>query len=189
MASGSKSVGEMLADFRRLNDIPEDEAERASWICHLGPLSVRLPNFAWRKKAILAHDLHHLVTAYPCTLSGECRMAAWEFGAGRMPHWAARLFCLPLVLAGLVWSPRQIWIAFLFGMQSQSLHGAELGMCILSQPFDTFRAGVAQSGRRPGTLKACVVFAALIVEAGLMVALPAIAVTGLCLTMAACALS
>jgi hypothetical protein len=178
-ASGSKSVGQVLAEFRRLNGIPQDEIDRACWTCRLGPISVRLPNFNWRKNAILAHDLHHLLTSYPCTLRGECQMAAWEFGAGRMPQWAARLFCLPLVLAGLLWSPRRIWQAFLSGRRARSLHGATLDQRVVAAPFDVFHAEIATPPRHVGPSSAYLLFAILIVEATLMVAAPTAVLAGL----------
>jgi hypothetical protein len=183
-ALGSRSVGEALAEFRRLNGIPRDEAERAFWNCRLGPLSVRLPNFNWRKSAILAHDLHHVMTAYPCTLRGECQMAAWEFGAGRMPHWAARVFCLPLMLLGFVWSPRPVWTAFLSGRRSHSLHGVALDQRILAAPFDVLRADLAAPQRRDGRFFAHLLFARLVIEAMLIVSAPLATIAGLWLAFA-----
>jgi hypothetical protein len=104
-AAGRLTVAEALAAFRMANAIANDESLQPSWTCRLGPVTLRLPNFRWRRKAILAHDLHHVLTGYPCTMRGECQMAAWEFGAGRMPHWGATMFCFPLVLVGLFWAP------------------------------------------------------------------------------------
>lgn len=184
-APGNRSVGEALAEFRRLNRIPQDEAERAFWSCRLGLLSVRLPNFAWRKNAILAHDLHHLVTAYPCTLRGECQVAAWEFGAGRMPRLAARLFCLPLVLLGLGWSPRSIWRAFLCGRQSRSLHGVTLDQRFLARPVDVLHAELAVRQQRAGAPSAYLLFARLVIEAALIVSAPPATVAGLWLAFGA----
>ena len=98
----------------------EDSAR--SWTCPVGPLTLRFPNFAWRRAAIRAHDLHHLMTGYPQTMRGEFQMAAWELGAGRYPHWGATLFCSPLILAGLVWSPSRMVRAYLAGRRSCSLY-------------------------------------------------------------------
>lgn len=95
---------------------------------------MRLPNFAWRRRAILAHDLHHMLTGYPCTLRGEFQIAAWEFGAGPMPHWAAALFCLPLIAAGLLWSPRRMVRAFRAGRHAHSLHGSMEIAALLNLP-------------------------------------------------------
>ena len=95
-----------------------------SWPCAIGPLTLRFPNFGWRRRAIAAHDLHHLMTGYPMTMRGEFQLAAWEFGAGRYPHWGATLFCGPLILLGLLWSPAAMWRAFRFGRRSESLYAA-----------------------------------------------------------------
>ena len=141
----ARTVREALAEFRHANGLADDEATRDWWTCRLGPVSVRLPNFRWRRAAILAHDLHHLVTGYPCTMRGEFQIAAWEFGAGRMPHWAAALFCLPLVVIGLVWSPRQTWLAYRRGRRSRSLHGRNLTDRLLDMRLDDLVAHLARS--------------------------------------------
>jgi hypothetical protein len=107
-----------------------------------------LPNFAWRRRALLAHDLHHLLTGYPCTLRGECCIAAWEFGAGKMPHWAASAFCMPLILLGLVTSPSATWRAFCRGRRGRSLHGLERLDHIVAAPLQAASTVVAQGGRR-----------------------------------------
>ncbi len=98
----------------------EDSAK--SWSCRFGPVDLRFPNFAWRRAAIRAHDLHHLMTGYPQTMRGEFQMAAWELGAGRYPYWGATLFCSPLLLAGLLWSPSRMLKAYRAGRGCCSLY-------------------------------------------------------------------
>ena len=134
-AAPDLTLRDALAAFRRANGLPADETAHASWTCRLGPLTLRLPSFAWRRQAILAHDLHHVLTGYPCTLGGECRMAAWEFAAGRMPHWGAALFCLPLVPLGFFWQPRRMVRAFRSGRRSSSLHGSAAIDRLLATPL------------------------------------------------------
>jgi hypothetical protein len=99
-----------------------EDAGRASWTCRVGPMTLRFPNFRWRRRAIAAHDLHHLMAGYPQTMRGEFQMAAWELGAGRYPDWRATLFCSPLILAGLFWSPARILEAYKRGVQTRSLY-------------------------------------------------------------------
>jgi hypothetical protein len=99
-------------------------AAAPSWTCRVGPLTLRFPNFEWRRRALRAHDLHHLMTGYPMTMRGEFQMAAWEMGAGRYPHWGATMFCAPLILLGLIWSPAAIWRAYRSGRNSHSLYSA-----------------------------------------------------------------
>lgn len=101
--------------------------ETASWSCPVGPVTLRLPNFRWRRRAIAAHDLHHAMTGYPMTMRGEYQLAAWEFGAGRYPHWGATLLCAPLILIGLCWSPAAIWRAWRAGRRTRSLYCALAG--------------------------------------------------------------
>ena len=131
-----------LAEFRQANGLPAEETASVSWTCRLGPVTLRLPNFTWRRQAILAHDLHHVLTGYPCTLRGECQMAAWEFGAGRMPHRAATLFCMPLIPFGLVAAPRGMLLAFLSGRRSHSLHQSKAIDHLLATPVDAARAEI-----------------------------------------------
>jgi hypothetical protein len=93
-----------------------------AWSCRVGPLNLVFPNFAWRRHAIRAHDLHHLMTGYPQTMRGEFQMAAWELGAGRYPHWGATLFCSPLLIMGALWSPSRMIAAYRAGRSARSLY-------------------------------------------------------------------
>jgi hypothetical protein len=113
------------AALRRLRRSREsDYPAPRSWTCRVGLLTLRLPNFRWRQRAIAAHDLHHLMAGYPMTLRGEFQMAAWELGAGRYRHWGATLFCGPLLLIGFLWSPTRMRAAYRQGCKTTSLYAA-----------------------------------------------------------------
>ena len=86
-------------------------------------LNIPCYNFAWRRQALPAHDLHHVVTGYPVSMPGEFQVAAWEFAAGRFPSLFSNLFCLPLVGLGLVYSPHKVFGAFRLGRSCRSLYG------------------------------------------------------------------
>lgn len=111
---------EALVALHRSNaaDTPDN------WTCPIGPITFRFPNFKWRRRALAAHDLHHLMTGYPMTMRGEFQLAAWEWGAGRFPHWGAILFCLPLIIAGLMWSPSRMHKAWQRGRRSRTLYSS-----------------------------------------------------------------
>jgi len=111
---------------RRNLGLPEDPAGNPSWSFEILGLSLRLPNFAWRKDAIDKHDLHHLVLGEPFTLGGECQVATWEFAAGAFPDKRAQLFCLPLVAVGAITSPNQTWRSFKSGSAQRSLFDRQL---------------------------------------------------------------
>ena len=111
---------DLLDQFRREYGLPP--ASASHWSFRVGPIEFCLPNFAWRQRAIDAHDRHHLITGYPLTLTGEIQLAAWEWGAGRYPDWRATAFCSPLILAGALFLPRRTWRAFRQGRQCESLY-------------------------------------------------------------------
>ena len=114
--------------------MPEDGGrEREQWtLVKLGPINLRLNNFQWRKHALAHHDLHHLLTGYPCTLAGELQIAAWEFAAGRFPHIFSTLFCLPLVGIGTITMPIRSFDAFVVGRRSKTLYATPLTNTLLS---------------------------------------------------------
>jgi hypothetical protein len=117
---GRIKVGDALSAFRDSNGLSHDERHARWWIVRADLVAFPLPNFAWRRRAIDAHDVHHLLTGYPCTVEGELLITAWEWGAGRYPHWGATLFCGPLVLAGLLFRPRRTLAAWRRGRRSRS---------------------------------------------------------------------
>ena len=92
------------------------------WTLKLGPVRVRMKNFAWRRGAMQQHDIHHLLTGYTCTPAGELEIAAWEFAAGRFANRLATLFCLPLVACGAVTIPHRSFRAFVRGRYSRTLY-------------------------------------------------------------------
>jgi hypothetical protein len=173
------TLGEALSRFRQSNGLSAGEAAHATWSCRLGPATITLPNFAWRRKAIEAHDLHHVLTGYPCSMPGECQMASWEFGAGRMPHPAATLFCLPLVAAGLFWSPRKIFQAFVAGRRSHSFHGAVITEHLLATPLPEVHAQLAAALYQVQTGSDLARFGLLVTQSVFILLLPALLLFGL----------
>jgi hypothetical protein len=180
-STNSLTVREALAAFHRVHHLDPDATNAASWTCGIGPVTLRLPNFAWRRAAILHHDLHHVLTGYSCTIRGECQMATWEFAAGRFPHPGATLFCLPLVAAGLVWSPGAIWSAFQRGRRGHSLYGVDLTDTFLRSSVTTLhdRAGTPpELSTRAGNI---IAFGWLVLKAWLAVTAPIAGLTAFAL--------
>ena len=86
-----------------------------------------------------------------------------------MPHRAAALFCLPLLLAGLLLVPRRTYRAFLAGRRSCSLHGAKLSAEVFAAPPDVLRAALAAKASGGGQTRfSGARFALLILLAGLL---------------------
>jgi hypothetical protein len=119
--------------FHTVYGMPVDGGYTARWwSMRLGWFSLLLPNFKWRRCAVPYHDLHHILTGYPCSPAGEMQMAAWEFAAGRYPHPLATAFCLPLVGTGAVLFPRRTFAAFLLGRRSATLYRRQIDPDLLN---------------------------------------------------------
>lgn len=113
-------------EFEYAFDCTEPQLPSKWWSFQILGLTIYCYNFKWRQKAILGHDLHHLVTGYPFTLRGEMQVATWEFAAGRFPNIFANLFCLPLVAVGFLLFPKKIWKAYCLGKANYSLFDFKL---------------------------------------------------------------
>jgi hypothetical protein len=84
--------------------------------------NVYIPNWDNRRKAVLRHDIHHLLTGYKSELLGEFEIAAWEIGSGCMNYFAAYLLNAGGLLAGLLIYPRPTFKAFLLGCRTTNLY-------------------------------------------------------------------
>jgi hypothetical protein len=137
------TVGEALQAHYAAAGLPPDGGCSArAWAIRLGPVSFPLRNFAWRRRALRHHDIHHLLTGYACTPAGEFEMAAWEFAAGRYPSAWSTLFCLPLVGLGALATPRRSFAAFVRGRHSRTLYSAPLTSEMLALPIEVLRQRV-----------------------------------------------
>jgi hypothetical protein len=135
-----------LDRFRALHGIDGRYDDTPTWPFRIGPVTVPVPNFSWRRAAIRRHDIHHLMTGYPFNMRGEFQVATWEFAAGRYPHAGATLLILPLVVLGLFWSPRAVWEAFLNGRGSRSLYRAEFAEDRLQLSWTELRRHMQRRG-------------------------------------------
>ncbi len=141
MAGGT--VEDALRRHYAASGLPSDGGQLAgAWILRIGPLSLRLRNFAWRRRALARHDIHHVLTGYECTPTGEMEMAAWEFAAGPFPSLLSTVFCLPLVGIGALMTPRRSVAAFARGRRSRTLYAlpsntdlTSLALCALRRDF------------------------------------------------------
>jgi hypothetical protein len=140
----------------------DDDRGMAYWYLGPGLLHIRVPNFGWRKRAIVRHDVHHLLTGYPCTPTGEMQMAAWEFAAGRFPHPGATAFCLPLVGMGAVVSPRRTFAAFVRGRRSTSLYATPLSDEVLTSRIVDLRHRFAPTSPTQATMRDGFAYLALV---------------------------
>lgn len=128
---------------RYLHDNGFDPDYDERWVkLKAGPFQIWFPNAPGRVRAVKLHDLHHLVTGYATTWTGEVEIAAWELASGCGRHawaWGLNLSALPI---GLVIAPRALLRAFVRGRRSRNLYRRQSGIddALLAQPVQALRA-------------------------------------------------
>lgn len=117
------TIAELRAGYFRKQGFPSDGGSSARWVRY--PLwggHVVLPNVTARKLALPLHDLHHLVTGYDTSWTGEAEIAAWELAAGCHGYVAAWVLNVAAFTIGVVIAPRRTWRAFVRGRGSATLY-------------------------------------------------------------------
>ena len=108
-----------------------------------GPLRFAIPNTAERVRAVRYHDLHHVVTGYPTSWTGEGEIGAWEIASGCRDMLAAWILNLYAMWVGLWLSPRAMWRAFARGRHSRNLYGETWNDALLEQSVGETRRRLA----------------------------------------------
>ena len=104
-----------------------------------GLLRFYFPNTKGRVKVVKYHDLHHILTEYGTSLSGETEIGAWEVATGCTRSLAAWLLNLSGFAAGLFINPGGVYKAFLRGRQSSNLYHLRFDDELLSQRVGQLR--------------------------------------------------
>ena len=104
-----------------------------------GLLRFYFPNTRGRVKVVKYHDLHHILTEYSTSLSGETEIGAWEVATGCTRNLAAWLLNLSGFAWGLVINPKGVYQAFLRGRQSANLYHLPFDAALLSSKVGDLR--------------------------------------------------
>ena len=82
-----------------------------------------LPLVGKLKQSLILHDIHHLVTGYDTSWSGEFELAGWELGSGgchtHFFFWFDRIGAFAF---GLLTAPRRVLRAFRAGWHARNLY-------------------------------------------------------------------
>ena len=98
-----------------------------------GPVRFRMPNTAARVRAVRLHDLHHVVTGYDTSWTGEGEIGAWEVASGCAGHLAAWHLNLLAMAIGLAIAPRAVFDAFVRGRRSRNFYREAYGDGLLAE--------------------------------------------------------
>jgi hypothetical protein len=97
-----------------------------------GPVPLYFPNTKQRVRAVRFHDLHHVLTGYETTWTGEAEIAAWEIASSCAHHVAAWVLNLSALAIGLVIAPRAVFRAFVRGRRTRNLYRDDFGDPLLA---------------------------------------------------------
>ena len=110
----------------------------------IGGLPV-LPLVGKIKQSLILHDVHHLVTGYETTWTGELELAGWELGSGGChTHFFFWLDRLGAFAVGLLVMPQRVWRALRSGRRSRNLYRLD-AYRVLEQDMDALRTYVVAS--------------------------------------------
>jgi hypothetical protein len=134
------SLREARAVYFEQNGIAPDGGYNQRWVkVTRNRLPLYLLNTAPRRRAVPYHDLHHVLTEYDTSNTGEAEISAWEIAAGTWPHWFALFIDLAGLAVGLLVAPRRSFRAFARGRRSRSLYAEPLTDELLASPVGSTR--------------------------------------------------
>jgi hypothetical protein len=81
-----------------------------------------IPNSSARKKVVLKHDIHHIITGYPSDMKGETEIGAWEVASGCKNYWIAWALNLYGMVMGVWFNLPGVYRAFVRGRRSRNLY-------------------------------------------------------------------
>ena len=124
MSLDSRTVQEELHEHYRAHGLPSDGGEPRAWFrVRLGRFAIWVPNPPARRRAVIFHDVNHILTGYDTTFSkGEMDIAAFEIGTGCGPYLIAWLINAGMMALGVVARPRSVYRAFVRGRRTRSIY-------------------------------------------------------------------
>jgi len=107
-----------------------------------GPIPIVFPNTSARVRSVRVHDVHHVVTGYETTWTGEAEIGAWEIASGCADHGAAWVLNLLAMPIGLGIAPRAVFRAFVRGRRSGNLYRRTIDDAVLARPLAELMASL-----------------------------------------------
>jgi hypothetical protein len=104
-----------------------------------GPIPIVFPNTAARVRSVRVHDVHHVVTGYDTSWTGEAEIGAWEIASNCADHYAAWVLNLLALPIGLAIAPRATFRAFVRGRHSANLYRRSIDDALLATRVGTLR--------------------------------------------------
>jgi len=120
------TLGAARATYWEVNGFGPDGGDSLDWVpLKLWKLTIKIPNTEGRKQAVRLHDLHHVLTGYDTTWTGEAEIGAWELASGCLRWPAATILNLSILAIGTVIAPLPVARAWARGRQTKNLYGED----------------------------------------------------------------
>jgi hypothetical protein len=121
------------------NNLGDGSYDDKYFYLKLGRFKIYLPNTKARVRAVKIHDLHHVLTEYQTTWTGEAEIGAWEIASGCQHHYVAWWLNIYAFAIGVVIAPRAVYSAFVRGRHSRNLYAEEFQPAWLEQEVGEVR--------------------------------------------------
>jgi hypothetical protein len=120
------TIKEILQDYYKKNGFDSDggESKASVKVILFKGLTIYLPNNETRKKVILLHDIHHMLTGYSTVMKGEIEISTWELSTGCTNNWVAFTLNSYAMAIGFIFNLKGIWKAWLRGKNTRNLYNA-----------------------------------------------------------------
>jgi len=136
------TLREALQEHLAAEGFRPDGNNSERWVAlGLGPLVLCLPNLKLRQRAMLPHDLNHVISGYGHDLIGEAEISAWELGGGCGRYVAAWFMVRAGLVAGLALAPKRMFRAFVRGRRTGNLFSRDFTQ-LLDFPLTEVRASL-----------------------------------------------
>lgn len=120
------TLGAARAAYWQVNHFGDDGGDALEWVpTKVWKLTLEVPNTDGRRRAVRLHDLHHVLTGYQTTWTGEAEIAAWELASGCFRWPAATVLNTGALAVGLVIAPLRVARAWSRGRQTENLYGED----------------------------------------------------------------
>lgn len=109
-----------LKDYWKSQNLPFDGGVKQKFnSAKIGNFSFKYPNLDG--KALILHDINHLITNYKTNWKGECEVSAWELASGgRKGYSKTWIYPISLTVLGLFICPTRTYEAFKNGIGKQN---------------------------------------------------------------------
>jgi hypothetical protein len=120
-----ETPGELLSQFYLNNHLEADGGQSSSRVKVEVSRSLHFyfPNFEARRKAVIKHDIHHILTGYSASsLAGESEISAWEIASGCKNYWVAFFIDTSGLMIGIPFNFKGVLKAFARGRRTKNLY-------------------------------------------------------------------